>query len=106
VRIVKELAVSGERRGIREERNDGEFAPQRTQRRGEEGERKETGLKVEARSPDQGGAGGAGRRGRRGGRRDSGWFRGLGRREVIKGKARKNRANEQHHYNITVPIVK
>ena len=109
VRIIKELVVSGEWRGIREERNDEEFSPQRTQRAqrwGEEGERKETGLKVEARSPDQGGAGGAGRRGRRGGRRDSGWFRGLGRREVIKGKARKNRANEQHHYNITVPIVK
>ena len=55
MRIVKELVVSGERRGIREERNDGEFSPpppgrgrrrtQRAQRWGEEGERKETRLK-------------------------------------------------------------
>jgi len=48
VRIVKELEVSGERRGIREERNEEEFSPQRTQRAqrwGEEGERKETRLK-------------------------------------------------------------
>ena len=51
VRIVKDLEVSGERRGIREERNDKEFSPQRTQRAqrwGEEGERKETRLKVES----------------------------------------------------------
>ncbi len=32
VRIVKDLEVSGERRGIREERNDKEFSPQRTER--------------------------------------------------------------------------
>jgi len=51
VRIVKELVVSGEWRGIREERNDEEFSPQRTQRAqrwGEEGKRKETRLKVES----------------------------------------------------------
>ena len=51
VRIVKELVVSGEGRGIREERKDEEFSPQRAQRWGEEGERKETRLKVE--SPDR-----------------------------------------------------
>ncbi len=53
VRIVKELVVSGEWRGIRKERNDKEFSPQRTQRAqrwGEEGEKK-TRLKVE--SPDR-----------------------------------------------------
>ncbi len=51
VRIIKELVVSGEWRGIREERNDEEFSPQRTQRAqrwGEEGERKETRLKVKS----------------------------------------------------------
>ncbi len=61
MRIVKDLAVSGEWRGIREERNDEEFSPprpgrgrrrtQRAQRWGEEGKRKETRLKVE--SPDR-----------------------------------------------------
>ena len=54
VRIIKELVVSGEWRGIREERNDEEFSPQRTQRAqrwGEEGAGKETRLKVE--SPDR-----------------------------------------------------
>jgi hypothetical protein len=53
VRIVKELVVSGEGRGIGEGRNDEEFSPQRTrraQRWGEEGERKETRLKVPTRS--------------------------------------------------------
>ncbi len=51
VRIIKELVVSGEWRGIREERNDEEFSPQRTQRAqrwGEEGAGKETRLKVES----------------------------------------------------------
>jgi hypothetical protein len=55
VRIVKELVVSGEQRGIREERKEEEFSPprsgrgrrrtQRAQRWGEEGERKERRLK-------------------------------------------------------------
>ena len=48
VRIVKELVVSGEWQGIREERNDEEFSAQRTQRWGEEGEGKETRLKIES----------------------------------------------------------
>ncbi len=48
MRIVKELAVSGKWRGIGDERDDKEFSPQRTQRWGEEGERKETRLKVES----------------------------------------------------------
>ena len=39
MRIVKDLEVSGERRGIREERNDKEFSPQRAQRWVDEGER-------------------------------------------------------------------
>ncbi len=59
MRIIKELVANREWRGTRQERNDEEFSPQRTQRAqrwGEEGERKETRLKVE--SPDRAGISG------------------------------------------------
>jgi len=59
VRIVKDLVANGEWRGTRQERNDDEFSPQRTQRAqrwGEEGAGKERQLKVE--SPDRAGISG------------------------------------------------
>ncbi len=49
MRILKRLVASGERRGIREERKDEEFSPQRTRS-------KKTRLKVER--PDRAGISG------------------------------------------------